>query len=130
MEFTAQQVADLLQGKVEGDSGVKVSGLSKIEEGKKGSISFLSNPLYTPYIYETDASVVILNKTLELDKPVKSTCTLIRVDDAYGSFARLLEMYHQFRANKKASSSHLIFQQALNTAATAMLLHLHTSGKM
>jgi UDP-3-O-[3-hydroxymyristoyl] glucosamine N-acyltransferase len=101
MEFTAQQVADLLQGTVEGDAGVKVSGLSKIEEGKKGSISFLSNPLYTPYIYETNASVVILNRSLELDRKVKGTCTLIRVDDAYGSFAKLLEMYHQFRSNKK-----------------------------
>ena len=101
MEFTAQQVAALLNGNVVGDKNVKISCLSKIEEGKPGSLSFLSNPQYTPYIYETDASVVILNHTVTLDKPVKSTCTLIRVEDAYGSFAKLLAMYYDISQNKK-----------------------------
>jgi UDP-3-O-[3-hydroxymyristoyl] glucosamine N-acyltransferase len=101
MEFTAKQVAELLNGKIEGKEDVKVSNLSKIEEGRTGTISFLSNPAYTNYIYDTDASVVILNQTVELSRPVKSTCTLIRVEDAYGSFAKLLEIYHQFKQNKK-----------------------------
>ncbi|MGQ0829307.1 MAG: UDP-3-O-(3-hydroxymyristoyl)glucosamine N-acyltransferase [Bacteroidota bacterium] len=101
MEFTAQQIAALLNGNVVGDGNVKISSLSKIEEGKPGSISFLSNPQYTPYIYETDASVVILNHTVNLEKSVKPTCTLIRVEDAYGSFARLLEMYYDLTQNKK-----------------------------
>ncbi|MES2592582.1 MAG: UDP-3-O-(3-hydroxymyristoyl)glucosamine N-acyltransferase [Bacteroidota bacterium] len=101
MEFTAQQIADLLKGKVEGNGDVIVSGLSKIEEGKTGTLSFLANTLYTPMVYETDASVVILNNSLTLDKPVKSTCTLIRVEDAYGSFAQLLEIYYQIKQNKK-----------------------------
>lgn len=101
MEFSAQQIASLLQGKIEGDEAVKVSSLSKIEEGKPGSLSFLSNPTYTPYIYDTDASVVILNHDVELTKPTKSTLTLIRVDDAYSSFATLLEMYHQSKMNKQ-----------------------------
>lgn len=101
MKFSAQQIAALLNGTVEGNPEAAVSNLSKIEEGKPGTLSFLANPTYTPYIYETDASVVIVNKTLKLDKPVKSTCTLVRVEDAYGSFAQLLEMYNQIKNNKK-----------------------------
>lgn len=100
MEFSAKQIAGLLNGTIEGDENVKVSNLSKIEEGKPGTLSFLANTLYTPYVYTTDASIVIVNKGLELDKPVKPTCTLIRVDDAYGSFATLLEMYTQTKHNK------------------------------
>jgi len=101
MEFSAQQIAALLKGKIEGDANVKVSCLSKIEEGKLGSLSFLANPLYTPYIYETDASVVILNTSTVLEKSIKPTLTLIRVDDAYSSFATLLEMYNSSIQNKK-----------------------------
>jgi UDP-3-O-[3-hydroxymyristoyl] glucosamine N-acyltransferase len=101
MKFTAKQIAGLLNGTVEGNEDITVSGLSKIEEGKLGSLSFLSNPLYTPYIYETDASVVIVNNTLILEKPVKSTLTLVRVEDSYSSFAKLLEVYNEFKNNKK-----------------------------
>lgn len=101
MEFSAQQIAALLGGTIEGNENAQVSNLSKIEEGKPGTLSFLANPLYTPHIYETDASIVIVNKTLVLDKPVKSTCTLIRVEDAYSSFAQLLEMYNQVKFNKQ-----------------------------
>jgi len=100
MEFSAQQIAAMLGGTVEGNENATVSNLSKIEEGKPGTLSFLANPLYTPHIYETDASIVIVNKTLVLEKPVKNTCTLIRVDDAYASFAQLLEMYNQMKFNK------------------------------
>jgi len=101
MKFSAKQIAALLKGSVEGDENVTVSSLSKIEEGKTGSLSFLSNPLYTQYIYNTDASVVIVKSDLSLEKPVKETCTLIRVDDPYSSFATLLEMYNQAKQNKK-----------------------------
>jgi UDP-3-O-[3-hydroxymyristoyl] glucosamine N-acyltransferase len=101
MKFSAQQIATLLNGTVEGNPEAAVSNLSKIEEGKPGTLSFLANATYTPYIYDTDASVVIVNNSLKLDKPVKSTCTLIRVEDAYGSFAQLLEMYNQIKSNKK-----------------------------
>ncbi|MBA3662722.1 MAG: UDP-3-O-(3-hydroxymyristoyl)glucosamine N-acyltransferase [Bacteroidetes bacterium] len=100
MEFSAQQIAQLLSGAIEGDKDVMVNNLSKIEEGAPKTLSFLSNPKYTPYIYTTDASVVIVNKSLVLDKPVKSTCTLIRVDNAYESFAKLLEMYNQVKGVK------------------------------
>ena len=100
MEFSATQIAALLGGTVEGDENTTVSNLSKIEEGKAGTLSFLANPKYTNYIYDTDASIVIVNKTLSLDKPIKSTCTLIRVEDSYASFATLLEMYNQFKYSK------------------------------
>jgi UDP-3-O-[3-hydroxymyristoyl] glucosamine N-acyltransferase len=100
MDYTAQQIAGLLNGRVEGDENVIVSDLSKIEDGKAGTLSFLSNTLYTPFVYETNASVIILNNSLVLDRPVKSTCTLIWVEDAYGSFAKLLEIYYQSKQNK------------------------------
>jgi UDP-3-O-[3-hydroxymyristoyl] glucosamine N-acyltransferase len=100
MEFSAAQIAALLGGIVEGNENTSVSNLSKIEEGKLGTLSFLANPKYTNYIYDTDASIVIVNKTLVLDKPVKPTCTLIRVEDSYASFAKLLEMYNEFRGQK------------------------------
>lgn len=101
MKYTAQQIAGLLNGTIEGDALVEVSGLAKIEEGKKGTLSFLANPLYTPMIYETDASIVIIGNNQQLERPVKATCTLIRVEDAYGSFAKLLEVYNQAKQNKK-----------------------------
>lgn len=101
MEFSAKQIASLLNGTIEGNENESVSALAKIEEGKKGSLCFLSNALYTPYLYETNASIVIINHSLELDKPVKPGCTLIRVDDAYTSFAKLLEIYYETKQNKK-----------------------------
>lgn len=104
MEFTAEQIAGLLEGKIEGNPDVKVSSLSKIEEGEKGSLSFLSNLTYTNFIYDTDASVVILNHSTELTKAVKPTLTLIRVDDAYSSFAKLLELYYQSKISKNGIS--------------------------
>lgn len=100
MEFSAAQIATLLGGIVEGNEQATVSNLSKIEEGKTGTLSFLANPKYTNYIYDTDASIVIVNKSLSLDRPIKPTCTLIRVEDSYASFAKLLEMYNQVKGVK------------------------------
>jgi UDP-3-O-[3-hydroxymyristoyl] glucosamine N-acyltransferase len=99
MEFTAQQISDLLQGMVEGDPGARVSSLSRIEEGKPGSLSFLANPKYVEFIYSTEATIVIVGQDFVAEKPVKAT--LIRVADAYGSFAKLLEMYNQVVRDKK-----------------------------
>ena len=100
MEYTAKQIAGLLDGTVDGDENVSVSNLSKIEEGKPGTLSFLANSAYTNYVYETDASIVIVNNAFLAEKPIKSTCTLIRVKDPYGSFAKLLEIYYQTNQNK------------------------------
>ena len=91
MEFKASMIAGFLQGIVEGDPDATVSAFAKIEEGYPGALSFLANPKYEKYLYETSSSIVIINKTQELERSVQ--CTLIRVDDAYRSFASLLELY-------------------------------------
>lgn len=91
MEFTAKQIADFIGGRVEGNELAVVNTFAKIEEGKEGAVTFLSNPKYTPYIYETQASVVLINEDVELEKPVSAT--LIRVKNAYECVARLLQMY-------------------------------------
>jgi UDP-3-O-[3-hydroxymyristoyl] glucosamine N-acyltransferase len=95
--FTAQQIAELLGGTVEGDMNTIVTKLSKIEEGSPESVSFLSNPAYLHYIYETDASVVIVSRDLILEKPIKKTCSLIRVIDPRASFGILLDAYSQVK---------------------------------
>ena len=95
MQFTANQIATLLSGYVEGNPDVLVSQLAKIEEGAEGTLAFLSNPKYEHFLYETKASVVIVNEDLQLAKPV--TVSLIRVKDAYSSFSELLRIYDQLR---------------------------------
>jgi len=98
MEFTAAQIAAQLNGVVEGNSDAKVSSLSKIEEGKAGTLSFLANPKYTHYIYTTQASIVIVSKDFVAEQAVSAT--LIRVEDAYKSFGALLELYNQVKLKK------------------------------
>jgi UDP-3-O-[3-hydroxymyristoyl] glucosamine N-acyltransferase len=93
MQFTAGQIAMLLQGRVEGDPSVSVSNIAKIEEAKEGDLSFIANPKYEEYLYSTKASVVLINETLEVRNPV--TNTLIRLKDAYAGFATLLEKYSE-----------------------------------
>lgn len=100
MEFSAQQIAQILNGTIEGNHNILVNNLSKIEEGLPNTLSFLSNPKYNNYLYTTNASIVIVNNSLVLDKPIKTTCTLIRVDNAYESFAKLLELYNQINFDK------------------------------
>lgn len=92
MQFTAEQIATLLNGKVEGDPNTTVSQLAKIEEGLEGALSFLSNPKYENYLYDTQSSIVIVNDDLVLQKTVSAT--LIRVKDAYSAFSELLKLYH------------------------------------
>jgi UDP-3-O-[3-hydroxymyristoyl] glucosamine N-acyltransferase len=94
MEFTAEQIAGLLQGEVDGNPSASVHGLAKIEEGNQGSLSFLSNPKYEEFIYTTESSVCIVNKSFSPSKALPSALTLIRVDDAYACFAKLLEIYN------------------------------------
>ncbi len=99
MQFKATEICFLLNGELEGNPDVVVSSLAKIEEGRKGALSFLSNPKYEPYLYNTEASIVIVNKSLVLEKPVNTT--LIRVDDAYSAFSILLEKYNTIKLNKQ-----------------------------
>lgn len=91
MEFTAKQIADFIGGRVEGNEQATVHTFAKIEEGKEGAIAFLSNPKYTHYIYDTLASIVLVNEDLQLEKPVSTT--LIRVQNAYECVAKLMQMY-------------------------------------
>lgn len=98
MKFTASQIAGILEGEVEGDPSIEVSKLSKIEEGMPGSLTFLANPKYTPYIYTTKASITIVDKTFVAEQDY--TTTLLRVDNAYESFSKLLEYYNQVKMNK------------------------------
>ena len=103
MKFLASQIAALLNGTVEGNPETEVWNVAKIEEGAPGMLSFLANPKYIPYIYETRSSVVIVNKDFVAEKPISAT--LIRVDDAYASFAKLLAFYDQMSQDKRGVSS-------------------------
>ncbi len=103
MKFTAAQIAVILEGEVEGNPEIEVSKLSKIEEGGPESLSFLANPKYTQFIYTTKASIVIVNKIFKAEKEINST--LIRVEDAYKSFSKLLEYYNQVKMNKTGIES-------------------------
>lgn len=98
MEFKAKQIADFLSGIVEGNPDATVHTFSKIEEGKAGALSFLSNPKYTHYIYNTQASIVIVNEDMVFDHSVPTT--LIRVKDAYDSIAKLLQLYEASKPKK------------------------------
>ncbi len=99
MKFTVDQIADLIEGTVNGNGATLISNFDKIEEGKSGSISFLSNPKYESFLYQTDASAVIVSKDLALKKPVKTA--LIRVSDPYLAFTILLQKYQELVENKE-----------------------------
>lgn len=102
MKFTAQDIASMINGKIDGDPDVQVNKLSKIEQGQPGTISFLGNPKYTHFIYETDASIIIVSNDFLPEQPLK--CTLIRVENPYEAFARMLEAYNQLVQDKKGIS--------------------------
>lgn len=96
-------IKEFIQGRVEGDENATVNTFAKIEEGKKGAISFLSNPKYTHYIYDTESSVVLVNESVELEHPTKAT--LIRVNNAYECVAKLLQLYESMKPKKKGIDS-------------------------
>lgn len=98
MKFTAGQIAGILDGEVFGNPDAEVYKLAKIEEGTEGSLTFLANTKYSNYLYSTNATIVIVNKSYELENEVKAT--LIKVDDAYSSFSKLLEYYNQIKLMK------------------------------
>lgn len=98
MEFQAKQIADLIGGKVEGNAQATVHTFAKIEEGKEGAISFLSNPKYAHYLYDTKSTIVLVNDDLQLEKAVSAT--LIRVPNAYDAVAKLLQIYESMKPKK------------------------------
>lgn len=99
MEFTATQIADLLEGEIEGNPRAAVHKLAKIEEGEEGSLTFLANPKYTPYIYSTKASITLVNKDFVPDRALSTT--LIKVADAYAAFSKVLAYYNQVKNHKE-----------------------------
>ncbi len=107
MKFTAKQIADFLGGKVDGNPDIEVDNFSKIEEGKPGTLSFLANPKYEHYIYNTEASLIVVNNDFKPASELKST--LIRVENAYESFAKLLELYQSQMEGEKTGIDKLSF---------------------
>lgn len=103
MEFSAKQIAQFIQGQIEGDENVTINDFCKIEEGKKGAISFLASPKYTHYLYTTEASIVLVDKSITLDQP--TTATLIKVDNARDCVAKLLQLYESMKPKKQGIDS-------------------------
>jgi len=99
MEFTAKQIAQLINGRIEGNENAAINSFAKIEEGTEGAISFLYDAKYAHYIYETKCSIVLVNEDIQLDKPVNAT--LIRVKDAREAVAQLLQMYQNMTTQRK-----------------------------
>jgi len=104
MEFKVSQIAGLLSAEVWGDADAVINTVCKIEEGVPGGLTFLANPKYTHYIYETKATAAIVNKSFTPEKPVP--CTLIKVQDSYVAFAQLLDFYNKSKGRKKGISPH------------------------
>ena len=115
MKFTAEQIAGILEGKVVGNPAAEVFRLSKIEEGAEGSLTFLSNSKYLNYIYSTKASVTIVNDTFEPELPL--TTTLIKVQDAYLAFSKLLEFYNQVKLDKIGIEQHSFLSHSVKYGA-------------
>ncbi|MDE6690289.1 MAG: UDP-3-O-(3-hydroxymyristoyl)glucosamine N-acyltransferase, partial [Prevotella sp.] len=103
MEFTAKQIAGQIGGRIEGDENAVIHTFAKIEEGTEGAISFLSNPKYTHYLYETKSTIVLINEDVELEQTVSAT--LIRVPNAYEAVAKLLQFYESFNSKKTGIDS-------------------------
>ncbi len=126
MEFSAIQIAQLLEGEIEGDGTATVHTLAKIEEGVPGSLSFLANPQYTPHIYETQASIVIVNKSFEPEADINST--LIRVDDAYRAFAQLLDLYNQMKHDKQGIDNTAVISESASIGSDSYIGALVSIG--
>ncbi|MDZ7740090.1 MAG: UDP-3-O-(3-hydroxymyristoyl)glucosamine N-acyltransferase [Bacteroidales bacterium] len=110
MKFTAEQIAQYINGVVEGDPGITVRSVARIEEGHEGALSFLSNMSYEKYIYDTGSSVVIVNKDFKPSSPVKAT--MVRVDNAYEAFAALLTLYEQSKPRKTGVHPHAVIEDS------------------
>jgi len=98
MKFTANEIASIINGEIVGEKNIFINSVAKIEDGKKGDLCFLANSKYTHHIYNTKASIVIVNKTFKTEKPLKTT--LIKVNDAYTSFSKLLEIFDKIKHDK------------------------------
>lgn len=127
MKFTAEQIAGILEGEVVGNPNAEVFKLSKIEEGQEGSLTFLSNPKYQNFIYTTQASVTIVNKTFVPETNL--TTTLIKVEDAYSAFTKLLEFYNQVKLNKTGIENPSFMDETVQYGADLYLGSFSYVGK-
>jgi len=119
MEFTAAAIAEFLKGEITGDPEIKVNSIAKIEEGNKGALSFLANPKYEHFIYSTESSVVLVNRDFIPSAPVKAT--LIRVSNAYESFASLMTLVDQSRPKKKGIHPSAVIEKSARIGADAYI---------
>jgi len=119
MEFTVASIAEFLKGEITGDPEIKVNTIAKIEEGHKGALSFLANPKYEHFIYSTESSVVLVNKDFIPSAPVKAT--LIRVSNAYESFASLMTLVDQSRPKKKGVHPSAVIEKSARIGADAYI---------
>ena len=126
MKFTAKQISDFIQGKVEGDENAEVTTFAKIEEGVPGAISFLANPQYTHYIYETQSSIVLVDDKINLDKPVNAT--LIRVPNAYECVAKLLQLYASAKPRKKGISNRAYISESATVGKDCYIAEFASIG--
>src|SRR3982750_794228 len=110
MTFAASQIAQIVNGKVEGEATATVDSFGKIEEAKSGQLAFLANPKYEDFLYSTKASIVIINQSLQLKQPIAAT--LIRVPDAYSAFATLLDRYQQIRTQQLTGIQQPVYMDA------------------
>tara|TARA_Y100000768_G_scaffold293616_1_gene227526 strand:- start:579 stop:1601 length:1023 start_codon:yes stop_codon:yes gene_type:complete len=127
MKFTAAEIANLLEGTVDGDDTVEISSLSKIEESTHGSLTFLANPKYTPHIYTTNASLVIVNDDFKLEDQISPT--LIRVTDAYQAFSTLLKYYNKNIVSKEGIESSSIIDKTSNIKSSCYVGNFSIIGK-
>lgn len=107
MQFSAQQISTLVNGQIEGSPLTTVSGFAKIEEANTGDLAFLANPKYEDFLYTTHAGIIIIGESLQLKKPVSAT--LVRVKDAYSSFALLMQYYQQMQAKSLVGIQEPVF---------------------
>jgi UDP-3-O-[3-hydroxymyristoyl] glucosamine N-acyltransferase len=131
MEFSAKQIAAFLSGDIEGNPDVCVHNLSKIEEGGPGTLTFLANPKYSPFVYTTNASIILVNRNFLPEKPIQAT--LIRVDDAYQSLAKLLQLVDQAKAKKSGIHALACLETSVQTGENVYIgpfSYVGTSSKI
>ena len=127
MKFTAEQIAQVLSGEIDGNSKVEVNNISKIEEGTPGTLSFLANPKYAEFIYSTNASIVLVRKDFVPREKINST--LIKVEDPYQAFATLLALYEQAKGTKVGISPNAFIDKTAKTGKEVYIAEFVYIGK-
>ena len=117
MNFTAKQISELLNGEIVGDENASVNDMAKIEEGTTGTITFLANPKYEDFIYSTQSTIALVNKTFVPTQNLPASLTLIKVDDAYQCLTKLLSIYDQVNSHKEGVESPSFIAEGVEVSA-------------